>query len=160
MNYECLIAFKLQVRGKIMKIMLLVIATLMASTAFACWEDIPLDEVIQNSDVVIIGEITSINVAEPPKQAEQYQYDIAQITVQKVILNTLKNKVIEPNQKLPLSMPSINNKLHLSTDLRYRIGKKGIWILKFQNGKFWAKYPKDYQPMSSKEKIRQIVEEL
>jgi hypothetical protein len=135
-------------------------ATLAASAVRASWMDLPLKQVVQQSHVVVIGEITGITAADPPAQEDRYAFDIAHITVEDVLLNTLTNRVIQPGQELPLSMPSAGNSVRISTDIRYRAGMKGIWILELKDETFWATYPKDFQPMSAEKDVRQIVKEL
>ncbi len=110
-----------------MKMRLTIIFAFMPiSTSLACWRPVPLKELIQESHVVVIGEITSITVAAPPQEEKQYQFDFGEITIQEVLFNTLTNKPLKPNQKLSLSMPSIRNRLQISTDIRYEVGKRGI----------------------------------
>jgi len=135
-------------------------ALMVASAAVARWAELPLEKVVRQSHVVVIGEITNITVAPPPEEIDQYQFDVADITVQEVLLNTLTNQVIKPKQELPLSMPSIRNNVQISTDIRYKIGSKGIWILEFRDKTFWATYPKDFQPMSAEKEVRAITRKL
>jgi len=133
---------------------------MVASAAIASWIDLSLEKVIQQSHVVVIGEITHVTAADPPKDGIMYQYDVADITVKEVLFNNLTNRVVAPKQNLPLSMPSVKNRARMSTDIRYEVGARGIWILELRDGTFWATYPKDYQPMSSEKEIRQIVQKL
>ena len=136
------------------------LAIAVAASALACWVELPLEKVIQQSHVVVIGEITSITIADPPKTEDQYQFDVADITVQEVLLNTLTNRVIKPKHELPLSMPSTQNKHDISTDIRFKIGQKGIWILELKDKTFWATYPKDFQPMSAEREVRTVTKKL
>lgn len=132
----------------------------LGSTAFACWEDIPLSQVIEKSHVVVIGEITRISRSGLPSDPEEYLYDLAFIQVQEVLFNTLKNQALSKGEEIPLSMPSSENRMQISTDLRYKVRQKGIWILEFQNGMYWATYPKDFQPMSVEQDVREILRKL
>jgi hypothetical protein len=123
----------------------------------ASWIDVPLEEVIAGSQVVVIGKIESIRVAKPSNKYD-YQYDTAYITVSKVLKNELKNRIIKKDIKLPLAMPSINNRVSTSVDIRYEYGKEGIWILEFRDKVFRAEYLKDYQPLTNEKEITLILE--
>ena len=126
----------------------------------ACWIEIPLDQVVARGHVVVIGEITEIEHAERPEDEREYRYDIAQITVQEVLRNTLADQDIEAGGKIPLAMPSVNNVMMISTDIRYGVGRKGIWILWWHDGAFRAGYPKDFQPMEMEEEVRELLARL
>ena len=127
-----------------------------AGQLFGSWADVPLEEILQNNPVVVVGEIESIDRAAPSDK-----YDIAYITVSRVLKNTLKDKKIKSGDKIPLSMPAIISqgtvRFALSTDIRYRIGQEGIWILELKDNTFWATYPKDYQPLKKMKDIQYII---
>lgn len=125
----------------------------------ASWIDVPLEKVIAESQVVVAGKIESIRIAKPkPSNKYDYQYDTAYITVSKVLKNELKNRIIKKGSKLPLAMPSINNRVSTSIDLHYEYGKEGIWILEFRDKAFRAEYIKDYQPLTNEKEITFILE--
>ncbi len=133
-----------------------------AEELFGSWADVPLEEIVQNSPVVVVGKIEKIDPAEPWKEGMR-NYDTAYITVSKVLKNTLKDTKITIEDKIPLSMPAIIRQgisglaLALGTDIRYRIGQEGIWILELKDNTFWATYPKDYQPLKKIKEIQDII---
>lgn len=130
---------------------------LWAGNAAACFALVPLEMVVSNSPVVIVGEMIEIKSAKP-KEGER-AFDIAYIRVEKVLKNTLPNYPIKVGDKMPLSMPSAKNSMMATTDIRYPVKTKGIWILDLENQTFWATYPGDHQPAEKEEEIRDIIEQ-
>lgn len=133
---------------------------LLFENAFGCWAEMPLKKITSDSPLIIIGSIEKIKQADPPKKNIDYQYDIAYINVSEVLKNTLQDYEVQNNDEVPLSMPSALNLVVNSTDIRYKKGTSGIWILDFKKNTFWATYPKDYQPMSKEKEMREILENL
>jgi len=116
----------------------------------------PLSQVVKGSPVVVVGKIEAIDVA---KASEERVYDIAHITVSKVLKNTLEGYPIKVGDKLPLSMPSVNNKVQISTDLHFKKGTEGVWILEIKDKTFWATYPKDYQAADREQKVQKVLDQ-
>ena len=142
-----------------MKIHLAILsATILASRVSASWIALPLETVITQSHVVVIAEVTAIKTSAPSDSSDRYQYDVGSLTVQKVLWNSLTNHSIKAMESIPLSMPSANNRLRVSTDIRYKVGKKGVWMLQLRDNTFWATYPMDFQPLSEEQRISAIIE--
>ena len=148
--------------------------------AFACWIIIPLEKVVERKPVVVVGKIVKIEVDKAPhntiyrvalflntivskitrtRLAEPgfYRYDIAYIEVAKILKNELRKPVIKVGDQILLSMPSINNTVGSSADIRYKKGKEGVWILQYRDGTFWAMGPNDLQPLNQQKIITQII---
>lgn len=125
-----------------------------AHTAEAMWADVPLDKLVADNPVVLVGKIEDIRVSQPLKD----KFDTAYIKVAEVLKNGLENRSINKGDRIPLSMPSAKG-LAVSTDIRYPKGTEGIWILKYTNKTFWATYPKEFQPMKQRDQIAQIIRE-
>ena len=141
-----------------MKRLVVAIATILVGfctlhSAKAMWADVPLEKLVAENPVIVVGEIVEIKAAELPKQ----KFDTAFIKVSAVLKNTLKNKNIKVGDKIPLGMPAAG-KLMVSTAIRYKKGQEGVWILEYKDKKFWASYPKDYQPLKQKDKIAGIIQ--
>ena len=128
---------------------------LWVGNAAACWMEMPLESVVSNSPVVVVGEIVEIKSAEP-KEGERV-FDTAYIKVEKVLKNTLSNHSVKVGDRIPLSMPSAKNTIQISTDISYPVETKGIWILDLEDKTFWATYPGDCQPESKEEEIKTII---
>ena len=124
--------------------------TMTALDALACWEDVPLERVVGNSPVVVVG---SLGKAEQKKHKEHGQLKVAYISVSDILKNTLPNIKISKGDRIPLSMPNNGD----STDIVHAKGTSGIWILEFRDKTFWATYPKDFQPMSKERDVRQFI---
>ena len=122
-------------------------------TAKAMWVDIPLEKLVADNPVVLVGMIEEISVSKSPKD----KFDIAYIKVADVLKNELENRKIKKGEMVPLSMPSAK-KVMISTDIRYKKGTEGVWILEYEDETFWATYPKDYQPLKQREQITQIIQ--
>lgn len=131
--------------------MLLALCSLRPATAM--WSDIPLAKLVADNPVILVGKIEKITPAEQPES----RLDTAHIRVWEVLKNELKDYEIKTGQTVPLSMPAANSKIMVSTDLNYKKGTEGVWILEFKDNAFWATYPKDYQPMRQKGRIVQII---
>ena len=91
-------------------------------------------------------------------QAPGAPFDIAYIKVGEVLKNELRNRKIQKGDTIPLSMPSAKGTA-VSTNIRYRKGTEGVWILEYKDETFWATYPKDYQPMRQKAHIAGLIRE-
>ncbi len=122
-------------------------------TTKAMWVDIPLEKLVADNPVVLVGMIEEISVSKSPKD----KFDIAYIKVAGVLKNELDNRKIKKGEMVPLSMPSAK-KVMISTDIRYKKGTEGVWILEYEDETFWATYPKDYQPLKQREQIAQIIQ--
>jgi len=137
-----------------------VFAGMAGAAARASWVAVPLAELLQDNPVVVVGKIAGIKVAPVPKKGEPLlTHDTAYITVSKVIKNALAETNIQAGDQLPLAMPSANGGIAMSTDIRYRIGMDGVWILELEDQKYWATYPGDYQPREKEREIAAIVQD-
>ncbi len=162
-NIQYLLQYKNNVRHRDKKevgmkrigtiIIALAVVFWVSRTAKAMWVDIPLDKLVADNPVVLVGTIEDISVSKSPKD----KFDIAYIKVADVLKNELENRKIKKGENVPLSMPSAK-KVMISTDIRYKKGTEGVWILEYEDETFWATYPKDYQPLKQREQIAQIIQ--
>lgn len=129
-----------------------------ATPVWACWAAVPLEKLLRDNPVVVAGKITRIDVAPAPEDGKrQRAYDTGYIRVSKVLKNALKKTEIKVGDELPLSMPSVNRGIMVSTDIRYPKGKEGIWILELKDGKYWATYPGDFQSKDKESTITSLL---
>ena len=124
-------------------------------SAKAMWADVPLEKLVAENSVIIVGKSVEIKAAKLPNK----KFDIALIKVSAILKNTLKNKKqnIKVGDKISLGMPAAGG-LMVSTAIRYKKGQEGVWILEYKDKKFWATYPKDYQALKQKDKITKIIQ--
>jgi len=131
----------------------------MGASVLACWALVPLDKLVEGNAVIVVGTVESIDVAPAPKEgAKQSTFDVAQIRVAKVLKNTLADVKIKVGDCLPLSMPSVNRRMRMSTDIQYKKGKSGVWLLERKDGTYWATYPGDYQAPEKEAEIAALIE--
>lgn len=140
-----------------MSAVLSIVLSVSASPLFACWADVPLREILRKNPVIVIGKIIRIDVTAPEKLKDGYGHDTAYIQVSKLLKNTLKDHPIQTGDEIPLSMPSVNNTMKTSIDIRYKKGTNGIWILEKKKGLFWATYPKDFQKPEKEKEITELL---
>lgn len=144
--------------------MILLISVLLGAAlctdALACFADIPLSNVVRSSTTVVVGMIESIetNVYSTPGDVT-YAYDVAQIRIREVLKNSETNAVVVAGGTISLSMPAAGMEKRNSKAISFQLNQDGIWILDFAHGYFWATYPKDFQPLSELESIREIIKE-
>jgi len=120
--------------------------------ANAIWADIPLNELIAENPVVLVGTIEDVRVS----QSSKGKFDTAYIKVAEVLKNTLKKRKIKKEDRVPLSIPSAKG-IAVSNSIRYQKGTQGVWILEYKDKTFWATYPKNRQPMKQKDEIVRII---
>lgn len=126
---------------------LLLVLACFAQPAAACWEDVPIEKILEGADLVVVGKITDIPSVIVRNKRD---YSLATLTVRE----TLKGKV--DGNSVKLTFP---DKATISTDIIYRKGQDGVWILNKDKttGHYMATYPKDYQKLDELPKIRPIL---
>lgn len=143
---------------KIIKmIFLIIVGNFFGYLSFASFFDAPLDLIVEGSRVVVIGEIEKIHEAQANPEQEWGLMDIAHIRVTEVLKDEMAGQDITIGQTILLSMPSINNKYEISTDLRYHNRQNGVWILDFDGKYFRATYPKDFQGLNQAKNIKSMI---
>lgn len=130
------------------------VALCSSSVVKAMWANVPLEKLLEENPVVLVGRILNVTAAGPGKE----KFDTAHILVEEVLKNGLQELKINKGDKIPLSMPAAAE-VKASTDIRYSRGTQGVWILEYKDKTFRATYPKDLQPLEHKESIVQIIRE-
>ena len=129
---------------------LLLIGALWVGTvgsASAMWADVPLEQLVREADVIVAGEIMRVEPAG--------EFEHAMIRVRKVLKNSLAVHPVEVGTDIPLRMPT---QIRVSTDLQYRKGREGVWLLQYRDGVFLTKHPKSLQPLEKLVEIEQLLE--
>jgi hypothetical protein len=103
--------------------------------AAAIFAQIPIEEVVARNPLIVVGELRRI---EHSPRTPLYSYDTGYILVEKIIKNCGDNRLDKAGVEIPLAMPSVNNEMHVSTDIRYRVGYRGVWLLHQKDGKYLA----------------------
>lgn len=108
----------------------------LAPTAEALWIAIPLEILVDEADLIVAGEVTDIKPGFPP-------YDNAVIKVSRV----MKALPGSGQPKTVLIAQPGQGGLRLSTDIRFRVGQEGVWLLTKDPDRqvYWAKHPSQFQ---------------
>lgn len=109
------------------------------------------------ADAIVVGRL--VHIARAGGEAD-YEYDMGTIKVRKVIKGgDLLRELVGSTARVPLHFPAETNRLRVSTDLRYKKGQAGIWLLTLREGRLMAARPDSLQPLSMGKRIRKLVAE-
>lgn len=131
---------------------------LMAALAPRCqasWAYVPQEIRIMQADLVVVGTITRTAMA-IKKDGRTYAVGVIKPTM------ILKGKP-KMNQEIRVAWPAPRaGGLSVSTDIIYRVGQKGIWVLTADKTLpvFWANYPTDYQALGKLAEVRKKLANL
>ena len=129
----------------------LVLLTLPVPHCLASWGHVPQEIRIMRSDLVVIATITELGKT-IEHNGRRYNVGVLKLTT------TLHGK---PKKKgeIHLAWPE---RFESPTDLVYRVGQKGIWVLKSDENLpiYWATYPTDYQPMEKLADLRKNLDNV
>lgn len=131
---------------------------LTATMSLASWAQVPLEDLVKQSELIVVGEVTSIKSADPQaNDASSRAVDVAKIMVKEVLKSSLKNQAIQCRETIDLGMMADDNRRPTPKDVRYEIGAGGVWFLEFREGKFWATHPNDLQSANQKNRITKVI---
>lgn len=122
-------------------------------TTQASWAYVPLELRLTGADLVVVGKIDRLT--DNFKVGER-MHDVGAITVQRVLkgpANLKEAQVAWPGKA----------RFALSTDIRYRVGQQGVWILTRdakQPNVYRASYPTDFQPPANLPDILAALKKL
>lgn len=115
----------------------------------ACYAVISDENLIAQSDLVVIGKITAI------KEGGRGNKDIniATISVSEVL------KGAKDLKEVKLAFPSPKRNMMASTDIFYNLDQEGIWLLRKDEKQnyYLADYPARFQPLENADKIKEII---
>ena len=115
------------------------------------------EQLVAQTDLIVVGKITKIveGGARPKDKS------IATITVSEVVKGEKGLKILKGLKTVKLGFPSRNRRMMASTDIFYKNGQQGIWLLRKAKDKdyFLADYPARLQPIKNLDKIKAIVKE-
>jgi hypothetical protein len=121
----------------------------------ACWVAISLEDFIQRKQVIIVGEIQRVTSVPRSHRAN----DTAFIKVEKILRRWLPSPELKVGTEIPLTMPAASSEMRISTDIFYAKGQRGVWILHYEDGRYFAGHPMSIQALTEEAKVAAIVAE-
>ena len=133
------------------KLIVILAALVNSTTSQAIWKDVTSEEMIEQSIIILQGALIGTARLSLEDKSEILNLGIIQIS------EVLKGK----NEKgVALIVIRSENKSVASTQLKFVIGQKGIWILDLystpENDLYVVNHPQKFIPSKEKEKIRKI----
>ncbi|MCJ8328542.1 MAG: hypothetical protein HRT89_03015 [Lentisphaeria bacterium] len=130
-----------------MKNLIITMLLLSAFNCFGKWTNIPLNKIVERSQIIVIGKL--INVKTESKNKVDYGEGF--ISVQTVLKGKLDNK---KKLKLIWSHPQgLSNRIDHANKT-----KLGIWLLQIQkDGTVRADYPRRYLPIDKRKEIEDLI---
>lgn len=131
------------------------LASLLLTLAIGCWRDVPLPELIRKRPVIVVGRIAYVARAPAGPTEQDERDDVAFLAVSEVV--KAEGVTIAVNAMLPIQMPAASNRVRTSTDIRFKEGDDGVWLLTRSNGCWLATYPKDHLPLAELPQLKRLV---
>ena len=129
-----------------------VVSLLVADVCHAwIWDARDPAHVARNAPVIVTGEIVSIDVADPGTRV----FDVAHIKISRVHKNLLSGVQVKTGKEINVRMVGKNCRTRISTDLRYPVGTKALWLIFLEkDGHFYiSKRPEQRLPVATLEKF-------
>ena len=128
------------------RILLILVGFLPSSHAVACWKGVEPRGFASRCPIVVTGTITKIDAGCP---CDNPSYDIAHITISAIHKNRLKDVPLSNGSVIQVRMAARDAKIKTSTDLRYPLKDKALWLIVLDaNGQFSLNsHPVQRQPL-------------
>jgi hypothetical protein len=135
----------------------LIVTALMfaAMPVAACWMGASLPGRVSSADIIVIGRIASVEVA---STGADYDYDVAHLIIERFVKgDDVLQKTSGREGRIRLRFPSVNNRVRLSTDIKYKKDQSGIWLLDREGGHYTAHHPFALVPTSKLREIQSLL---
>lgn len=133
------------------------LVAVLATAAHADFAWIELPDLVQKSDLIIVGKITKIDKAEPSRGAT----DRATITVEEVLLGKAGKTVVIgfPGERIWIGPDGRESRYEASNWIRYKMRQDGIWLLKWNKkaGFYTAAHPARRQPREKLDEVKAAI---
>src|SRR5262245_52664944 len=117
--------------------------------SLAKWAFIPLKDLVCDSDLIVIGTLSSVN----EYSKEGIDYGQGMITVEETIWGA-----VNPGEALTLKWDNVSDVVCPRVEHRLHEDKKGIWLLKLSpDGSVRADYPVRFVELDRQEKVTKIL---
>ncbi len=135
----------------------IVASTLLASPrAGAERREVTLEELVREADAIVSGRIVRV---ERSDSDAAYSHDVATIAVKEVLEGrSLLEREAGSARRVPLCFPAESNRLRISSDVRWKKGQSGVWLLTLERGRLTAQRPGSLQPIERLDEIRTMLE--
>ena len=129
----------------------LAFVALATSTALASWMAVPLEILVDEADLIVVGKVAKIQ--DGGFAIDNRKYDVAVLEITGV-LKTLsgKPKVVHIGQPGKGRLTS--------ADILFRPDQQGIWLLTKdpERNVYWAKHPSQFQAEKEQKKLVDLIE--
>lgn len=127
--------------------------------AHACWLKVPLPQLVNEADLIVVGEITNTNARITlGKGDERRRYVVATLTVREAPKGSSVQSVrlVYPTDE---PVPGEDDSASSSADITYHKGMDGIWILRRdkRHDYFWADHPDDFQRLQARRAVDEAI---
>lgn len=127
-----------------------------AGIAGASWAGMTMDELVDGSDIVIVGEVVDVR---PAPAAEGAGFDIGTVSVKEVLSGGLTTA------EVMVLFPSERSRVKTSVDISYKVGQSGVWFLRKKPGSvkgqaasfYLADHPQRLMGMEQLETVRGFI---
>lgn len=126
-----------------------------AGISDASWAGMTMDELVDGSDIVIVGEVVDVR---PAPAAEGAGIDIGTLSVKELLSGGLAGADVK------VLFPSERARVKTSVDISYKVGQSGVWFLrkkpvaKGQAATFYlADHPQRLMGMEQLETVRGFI---
>ena len=121
--------------------------------AQASWAYVPLELRLAGAKYIVVGKIDRIVDG---IERNNRTYDVGAIKVQQVLKGPKTLKEVKLMWPCPAPFA-------LSTDIKFRKGQEGVWILypdKEEKDVYWASFPTDYQSLKNLPRVKEKMKAL
>ena len=122
-----------------------------AAPAHADWAAVPLDVLVDEADVMVVGKVAKIQ--DGGFAIGSRKYDVAVVAVSDV----LKSASGKPKE-IHIAQPGMG--MVTSADIRFSAGQQGIWLLTKdpERDVYWAKHPGQFQVEKEQKELMTLLE--
>lgn len=127
---------------------------LAVSRAFACWMALPMEILVDEADLIVVGKVAGIQDGGFDVGGRKYDVTVVEITgVLKALPQLGQPKIAHVGQ------PAAGGGIAVSTDIGFRPGQQGVWLLGKDPGRnvFWARHPSQFQDGGKQKEISDMI---
>jgi len=126
---------------------------LAASPAFALWAPVPLEILVDESDMVVAGKVTKVQNGVFAVNGRNY--DVAVVEVASILKTSPR---LGRPMEIKIAQPGAGG-LAVSTDIQFHVGQQGVWLLRKdpERDVYWAKHPFQFQDAKKQKELADLV---